>query len=102
MTLADEARALADAKAAEVAALAWEDLDAYGTREETAQLPSGRRLRIKTSVFWDTEEWASGMYIITRVYPERGWRRWRPWKAVEVRGGPDDLVPARPHPRRPE
>lgn len=97
MTLADEASALADTRAAEVAALAWEDLDAYGTREETAQMPSGRRVRVKTSAFWDAEEWESGMYVITRVYPERGWRRWWPWKAVEIRGGPGDSVPARLH-----
>jgi hypothetical protein len=101
MTLADEARGLGSAKAKEVAALSWAELDAYGEREEEVTSPSGHHLRVKTIVFWDMEEWASGMYIITKVYPDRGWRRWWPWKAVEGRGGPDDPVPARPRPDRP-
>lgn len=95
-----EPRPLAKAKAEEVASLTWEELDAYGTREEIVETASGR-FRVKTTVFWDMEEWASGMYIITKVYPERGWRRGWPWKGVAVRGGPDDPVPERPHAESP-
>jgi hypothetical protein len=69
MTVADEGRELARAKAAEIAALPWEELDAYGTRDDSAQGPSGRRFRLQTHVFWDTEEWASGLYIITLPRP---------------------------------
>jgi hypothetical protein len=95
MTRSDEGRSLAEAKATEVVSLPWEALDAYGSREEFVETQAGR-FRVKTSAFWDMDEWASGMYVIAKVYPERGWRRWRPWKAVKVRGGPDDPVPARP------
>jgi hypothetical protein len=92
----EEARQLAQSKAADVAALSWEELDAYGKQEDSSASPSGVRFRVTTVAFWDMEDWRSDLYVITKVYPERGWRRWRPWKAVEVRGGPDDPVPARP------
>ena len=62
-------------------------------------MPSGRRFRVKSNVFWDMEAWASGMYVIVKVYAEHGIRRWWPWKEVAVRGGPDDLVPERPRER---
>ena len=95
-TVSDEAQRLAHSKAAEVAALPWAELDAYGKQEEALESPSGVRLRATTVAFWDMEDWLSDLYVITKVYPERGWRRWWPWKAVEVRGGPDDPVPGQP------
>jgi hypothetical protein len=52
-------------------------------------------LRVKSNVFWDMEEWASGMYVIVRVRPGRGWRRFLGESAVETRGDNDDPVPPR-------
>jgi hypothetical protein len=92
----NEGRALAGAKAESVAALPWDKLDAYdGTVEEVVG-SSGARYRLSTTVFWDMEPWASSMYVIVKAAPTRGWRRYWPFKAVEIRGGPDDLVPAKP------
>jgi hypothetical protein len=88
-----EGRALAGSKAEAVAALSWEELDAYDQTVEEVVGPSGTQYRLSTSVFWDMEPWASGMYVIVKAAPTRGWRRFWPFKAVEVRGGPDDLVP---------
>jgi hypothetical protein len=92
----NEGRALAGSKAEAVAALSWEELDAYDQTVEEVVGPSGERYRLLTTVFWDMEEWASGMYIIVKAAPTRGWRRYWPFKAVEVRGGPNDLVPRNP------
>jgi hypothetical protein len=86
-----EGRALAGSKAEAVAALSWEELDAYDQTVEEVVGPSGTQYRLSTSVFWDMEPWASG--VIVKAAPTRGWRRFWPFKAVEVRGGPDDLVP---------
>jgi hypothetical protein len=91
--LKNEGRDLARAVAKEIAALSWEDLDAYVKREQEVVAPSGRRFRLTANVFWDMEPWASGIYIIVRAAPLRGWRRVWPHKAVETRGGRDDLVP---------
>jgi hypothetical protein len=93
---ADEARALIRLKVEEIRALTWEELDTYGERVEEVVSSSGRRLRLKSSTFWDTEEWASGIYIVAKAYPVTGWRRWWPYREVTTRGGPDDLVPPRP------
>jgi hypothetical protein len=92
----NEGRALAGSKAEAVAALSWEELDAYDPTVEEVVGPSGERYRLSTTVFWDMEEWASGMYVIVKAAPTRGWRRYWPFKAVEVRGGPNDLVPRNP------
>ena len=92
----DDPRLLARAKAKEIASLSWEELDVYGKRLEEVVTPLGRQLRVKSHVFWDTEEWASGMYVIVRVRPGRGWRRWLGESAVETRGDYDDPVPPRP------
>jgi hypothetical protein len=92
----NEGRALAGSKAEAVAALSWKELDAYDQTVEEVVGPSGERYRLSTSVFWDMEPWASGMYVIVKATPTRGWRRYWPFKAVEVRGGRDDLVPEKP------
>jgi hypothetical protein len=89
----NEGRTLAGAKADAVAALSWDELDAYDQPVEEVVGPSGERYRLSTNVFWDMEPWASGMYVIVKASPMRGWRRYWPFKAVEIRGGPDDLVP---------
>jgi hypothetical protein len=94
--LASEGREIAQAKAKALAALSWEDLDAYGKRTEEVVSPTGRRFRVKSFVFWDMDEWASGMYIIVKAYPPSRWRRPFGYSAVETRGGPDDPVPERP------
>jgi hypothetical protein len=91
-----EGTAIAQQKAEEVAALSWDELDAFGKTVDEAVGPSGQRYRLTTFVFWDMEEWASDMYVIVKAAPTRGWRRYWPFKAVEVRGGPDDLVPEKP------
>lgn len=96
-TPADEGRALATAKAKAVASLRWEERDRYGQRVEDVVSPTGRTFRLKSFAFWDMEEWESAMYVIVQAYPSQGWRLWRSYKAVEVRGGPDDdEVPHRP------
>jgi hypothetical protein len=92
----EDPRRIAQAKAKEIASLSWEELDAYGKREEVVVSPSGGRLRMKSIAFWDMEEWASGMYVIVRVYPRRGWRRIWGYSAVETRGDSNDPVPERP------
>jgi hypothetical protein len=92
----EDPRRIAQAKAKEIASLSWEELDAYGKREEVVLSPTGRRLRVKSVAFWDMEEWASGIYVIVKVYPTRGWRRIWGYSAVETRGDSDDLVPERP------
>jgi hypothetical protein len=92
----NEGRALAASKAEAVAALSWEELDAYDQTVEEVVGSSGTQYRLSTFVFWDMEPWASGMYVVVKAAPTGGWRRYWPFKAVEVRGGPDDLVPEKP------
>ncbi len=79
-----------------IAALSWEELDAYGSRVEEVVASSGRRFRIKSWAFWDMEAWRSGMYVIAKARPTKGLRRFWSYKDVRVRGGPDDPVPAPP------
>jgi phosphoglycolate phosphatase-like HAD superfamily hydrolase len=92
----DDPRLVARARAKEIATLSWEELDAYAKRTEKVVTPTGRQLRVKSIAFWDMEEWASGMYVIVRVYPGGGWRRFVGESAVETRGDYDDPVPPRP------
>jgi hypothetical protein len=89
---------IARRKAAEMEALSWEELDAYGKREETVTSPSGATLRIKSLAYWDMEEWASGLDIVVKVYTARGLRRFWPYKAYASRGDSYDPVPQRPTP----
>ena len=91
----DDPRLVARAKAKEIASLSWEELDGYGKRTERVVTPGGRQLRVKSLVFWDMEESASGIYVIVRVRPGLGWRRFVGESAVETRGGYDDPVPPR-------
>jgi hypothetical protein len=91
-----EARAIAKRKAAEMAALSWEELDAYGKREEIVTSPSGATLRVKSLAYWDMEEWNSGLDIVVKVYPGKGFRRFWPYKAYASRGDHNDPVPQRP------
>jgi hypothetical protein len=85
-----EGTELARVTAESIAASPWEELDAYGKRAEDVVTPSGSRFRVVSNVFWDTEPWESDMYVIVKVAPERGWRRWWPYKAVRARG-PDSV-----------
>ena len=95
-TSSNEARALAQATAADIAALSWEGLDAYGKRDEQTTGESGRVYRVKSHVFWDMDEWASGIQINVKVYAPRGLHHVWPYKASAGRGGPSDPVPSRP------
>jgi hypothetical protein len=95
---AHEARQIAAEKLAALERLSWDELDAYGTRDERVTAPSGSAYRIKSAAFWDMDEWASGMELSVKVYAARGLRRLWPYKAYGGRGGPDDLVPERPRP----
>jgi hypothetical protein len=92
----DEARALAQATAGDIAALSWAELDAYGKRDQQVVGESGRVFRVKSHVFWDMDEWASGIQINVKVYAPRGLRSVWPYKASATRGGPSDPVPTRP------
>jgi len=96
----DDPRRLAHAKAKEIARLSWEELDAYGERAEELITASGRRFRVKSLAFWDLEEWASAMYVVVKVYPSRGLRRFWGYSAVETRGGWDDDEAIPDGPRR--
>jgi hypothetical protein len=91
-----EAKTIAMDKARSIAALSWEELDAYGKREETVTAPSGATLRVKSQAYWDMEEWNSGLDIVVKVYPTKGLRRFWPYKWGASRGWPDDPVPRRP------
>jgi hypothetical protein len=91
----DEAESILRPRMEAMTRLSWVELDAYGEREETVESPSGRRYRVVTGAFWDMEEWASGMELYAKAYPESGRRR-RPYTLWASRGGPDDLVPERP------
>jgi hypothetical protein len=84
---AELARVTADA----IAAYSWDQLDAYGKRVEDVITPSGRRFQVTSLVFWDMEPWESMIYVFVKAAPERGWRRFWPYKEVRTRGGPDDL-----------
>jgi hypothetical protein len=99
-SLTGDPRRLAEDKASEVAAMSWEELDAYGERIEEVTTPSGQRFRVKSIAFWDMEAWASAMYVIVKVYPSRGLRRFLGYSAVETRGGWDDDEPIPPGPAR--
>ncbi|MFL5920942.1 MAG: hypothetical protein ACJ75Q_14315 [Gaiellaceae bacterium] len=92
----EDPRLVARAKAKEIASLSWDELDAYGKRSEEVVTPSGRQLRVKSIAFWDMEESASGMYVVVRVRPGKGWRRFVGESAVETRGDYDDPVPRHP------
>ena len=89
-------RRLADTKAKEIAGLSWVELDEYGKQVEEVVTATGRRFRVKSTAFWDMEEWASAMYVIVNVYPIPRWRRFWGYSAVETRGDVDDPVPDRP------
>jgi hypothetical protein len=91
-----ESQELAESTADEIAALSWEDLDAYGERAELQKAPSGRTFKVRSRAFWDMDEWASGMNISVKVRRSYGLRRLWGYKAWRTRGGPDDLVPERP------
>jgi hypothetical protein len=95
-TAPNEALALAQATAADIAALSWPELDAYGKRDEEVKADSGSVFRVKSHVFWDMDEWASGIQINVKVYAPRGLHHVRPYKASATRGGPSDPVPSRP------
>jgi hypothetical protein len=91
-----EGQALADAKADELAALSWQDIDAYGDQTETTTGSGGGVFRVTSRAYWDMEPWASGIEISVKVYERSGIRRIWPRKARRVRGGPDDPVPPPP------
>jgi hypothetical protein len=76
--------------------MSWYDLDAFGEKEEIVESPGGRRFRVVTRAYWDTEEWASGMELDALAYVDAGWRRRFPYRLHSVRGGPNDLVPEPP------
>jgi hypothetical protein len=89
-----EGQLLADAKASELEALTWDDLDAYGSRVEYVAAPSGRTYRVRSAAFWDMDEWESDLYISVKAYAPRGFRRFWGYNAWKVRGG--ENLPQRP------
>jgi hypothetical protein len=95
-----EGQTIADAKAEEIAALSWRELDAYGERVDAAAAPSGRTFTVRSRAFWDMEPWASGMNISVKAYATTGFRRIRSFKAWRTRGGADDPVPEAPATKR--
>ena len=91
-----EGQRLADAKADEITALTWHDLDRYGQRTETVTGAGGGVFRVVSRAYWDMEPWASGIEISVKVSAPSGVRRFRRYKARRTRGGPDDPVPPPP------
>jgi hypothetical protein len=81
-----EGQIIADAKASEVAALPWEELDTYGKRVEYVTAPSGQTFRLSSMAFWDMKEWQSDMNISVKAYAPSGFRRFWGYKAWTVRG----------------
>ncbi len=96
VTRTSEGQALADAKADEVAALQWHDLDRYGQRTETMTGASGGVFRVVSRAYWDMEPWASGVEISVKANASRGLRRVWGYRARRTRGGADDPVPPQP------
>jgi hypothetical protein len=94
----DEAEAILRPRLEALTGLSWIEMDAYGEKEETVESPSGRRFRVVTGAFWDMDEWASGMELYAKAYPESGRRR--PYTLWASRGGPGDPVPEPPPGRR--
>ena len=82
-------------------AMSWRELDCYGEKEEVVTTPGGRTFRVVTGAFWDMDEWASGMELYAKAYPESGLRRWFAYKLWGDRGGLDDPVPKPPDGWRP-
>jgi hypothetical protein len=72
--------------------LSWDELDVYGKHTEEVTTPSGRQFEVVTMTFWDMERWASGMYLIAKARPRRGWRRVHAYKESDVL-----IVPASLH-----
>ena len=73
--------------------MSWSELDAYGKRVEEVVSPSGRRFSVTTQIFWDMEEWNSGMNCSIKVRPKTGWRKWWAYGGWADRGGPHDPLP---------
>lgn len=71
--------------------LPWDELDSYGKQVNEVAGSSGRRYTVTTYTFWDMEAWASGMYVIVKVRPKRGWRRLLAYKASDVLLVPPEL-----------
>jgi hypothetical protein len=94
--VAEEAGQIARDKVDALKSLSWDELDAYGSRQEKVVSPAGRRLRVKSWAGWDMEPWASEIGITVKVYASGGFRRFVPITARGGRGGPDDLIPERP------
>jgi hypothetical protein len=80
----------------EIQWLSWEELDAYGKRAETFTASTGESYRVLSKVYWDGDEWASGIEIEIRAYAAAGRRRWWPYRDHRVRGAATDPVPAPP------
>jgi hypothetical protein len=91
-----EGQIVADAKADEIVALSWRELDAYGDHVDVATAPSGRAFRVKSRAFWDMEPWASGVNISVKAYAMSGVRRFWGFRAWRTRGSADDPVPDAP------
>lgn len=85
----NEGRLLAAEHAAALAELPLRQLDSYGSRRETLRAVSGKRYVVRSVAYWDAEPWESGLYIIVKVRPTKGWwRRIWPYRAVVVRPPP--------------
>jgi hypothetical protein len=92
----DDAEAILRPRLDALTRFSWAELDAYGEKEEIVEAPAGQRFRVVTGAFWDMDEWASGMELYAKAYPELGSRRRRPYTLWAARGGPDDPVPLAP------
>jgi hypothetical protein len=87
-----EVREFLRRRAAAIKALPWQKLDRYGRQTEEFIAESGRSYRVVSRAFWDLGDhpWETDLEITVAAYAPTGWRRWWPYRASDVRGGPPD------------
>ncbi len=89
-----EARALAEGRLRELAALPLEELLRFeeGCVGEEVITPSGTTYRIHTQAFWDWEAYDSELFVQVHV-SGRGLRWWERYGGTHLRDPEDDFAP---------
>lgn len=88
---AHEAKALAREWVERLEAAPWDEAERYvETHEEEVVLASGTTYRVKAYAFWDAEPRKSTLLIGAQVFPPRGWRQHRGYRASGAKDE-DDL-----------
>ena len=91
MVSAPEAKALAQEWVDRLEAAPWDEAERYvHAHEEEVVLASGTTYRSKAYAFWDAEPRKSSLIVGAHVYPQRGWRQRRGYRAFGAKDE-DDL-----------